>query len=361
MKGAVLFALCAASSLLSSCLFDEPLKHDLGVVPEALDDGWQIATPESVGLSSEALARIHRALLSEDRFLGSLGMLVIKDGKLVWETYLRSRADRDHYHHLQSATKGVTSLVFGMARDHGYFPALSQSLGELFPEELLGLDPQKATITLQQLLTMTSGIAFDNVDFDLELYTFHHADPLRYILEKPLYAAPGARFYYRNADPQLISYALQRATGSTESALAASWLFSPLSIRDYYWQANSDDGSTIGGNSLHLKPRDFAKIGQLLLNRGQWAGHSIVSSDWIEQMTETQIQSDFHDASGEPVPYGYYWYVLPTGYVAWGNGGQYLLVDPEKQLVIVHIALPDTAGLDGSELNDFVELVHELL
>jgi len=78
-------------------------------------------------------------------------------------------------------------------------------------------------------------------------------------------------------------------------------------------------------------------------------------------MTRTQIQSDFLDASGQPIPYGYYWYVLPTGYAAWGNGGQYLLVDPAQRLVIVHIALPDTAGLDGSELNDFVELVHELL
>ncbi|HWZ92208.1 MAG TPA: serine hydrolase [Polyangiaceae bacterium] len=361
MKSAVFLGIWTIGSLLPGCLFDEPLKHDLGVVPQPLDDGWEIATPESVGLSSDSLARIHEVLLSEDRFVGSLGMLVIKDGKLVWETYLRSLADRDHYHHLQSATKSVTALVFGIARDRGYFPTLSQGIVDLFPEELVGLDPLKGTISLQQLLTMTSGIAFDNLDFDLEMYTFHHADPLRYILEKPLYAAPGVRYYYRNADPQLISYALQRRTGTSESALAASWLFSQLGISDWYWQADSDDGVTIAGNSLHLKPRDFAKIGQLVLNQGQWAGRTVVSKDWVEQMTQSQIQSDFHDANGLPIPYGYYWYVLPNGFAAWGNGGQYLLVDPAKQLVIVHIALPDTAGLDGSQLNQFVELVHELL
>jgi CubicO group peptidase (beta-lactamase class C family) len=360
MTRAVVIAVCL-SSLLSGCLFDEPLKHDLGVVPEQLDDGWEIGTPEGVGLSTDSLAKIHQVLLSEDRFLGSLGMVVIKDDKLVWETYLRSLVDRDHYHHLQSATKSVTALVFGIARDHGYFPTLSQDIAGLFPDELGGLDPVKGTITLQQLLTMTSGIAFDNVDFDLEMYTFHHDDPLRYILDKPLYAAPGVRYYYRNADPQLISYALQRRTGATESALAASWLFSPLGIRDYYWQAGPSDGVTIAGNSLHLKLRDLAKLGQLILNQGQWAGHTIVSKDWLEQMTQMQIQSDFHDANGQPIPYGYYWYVLPNGSAAWGNGGQYLLVDPAKQLVIAHIALPDTAELDGSELTEFVALVHDLL
>jgi CubicO group peptidase (beta-lactamase class C family) len=193
------------------------------------------------------------------------------------------------------------------------------------------------------------------------MYTFHHADPLRYILDKPLYAAPGARFYYRNADPQLISYALQRRTGTSESAFAESWLFSPLGIRDYYWQPGPDDGVTIAGSSLHLRPRDFAKLGQLVLDRGQWAGHSVVSDAWLDEMTAAHIDSDFRDSKGTPLPYGYYWYALPSGFAAWGNGGQYLLVDPVQRLVLVHIALPDTAGMDGSQLSEFVELVHDLL
>ena len=78
-------------------------------------------------------------------------------------------------------------------------------------------------------------------------------------------------------------------------------------------------------------------------------------------MTAAQILSDFPDEDGQPFPYGYYWYVVPGGFAAWGNGGQYLLVDPARQLVIVQIALPDTAGLDGSRLPDFLALVRELL
>jgi CubicO group peptidase (beta-lactamase class C family) len=78
-------------------------------------------------------------------------------------------------------------------------------------------------------------------------------------------------------------------------------------------------------------------------------------------MTQTQIQSDLLDANRLPIPYGYNWYVLLNGSAAWGNGGQYLLVDPAKHLVIAHIALPDTADLDGSQLNQFVALVHDLV
>src|SRR5690242_2870020 len=86
-------ALVATLALLPSCIFDGTLKHDLGTQPEVLDDGWSIDTPRSVGLSEPALDRIHRELLREDRQLGTLGLLVVKDGKLVWETYLRSMSD----------------------------------------------------------------------------------------------------------------------------------------------------------------------------------------------------------------------------------------------------------------------------
>ncbi|HXD25806.1 MAG TPA: hypothetical protein VN609_07730, partial [Propionibacteriaceae bacterium] len=95
--------------------------------------------------------------------------------------------------------------------------------------------------------------------------------------------------------------------------------------------------------------------------RGQWQGQTVVSSAWLDEMTTSHILSDFLDEDGQPIPYGYYWYAVPGGVAAWGNGGQYLLVDPARQLVIVQIALPDTAGLDGSTLPEFMALVSELL
>lgn len=353
------------------CMFDEPLKHDLGIVPEQLDDGWEIASPESVGLSSEALAHIHRTLLREDRFVGSLGLLVIKDGKLVWETYLRTPRDRDRYHHVQSVTKSVVSVVFGQARDRGYFDSLEQSLGDLFPERMRGLDPKKSVITLEHLLTMRSGIEFDNLHFNIEMYTFDRADRLRYILEKPLYAEPGLEFRYRNADPQILSYAVQRVTGASVRALAESWLFQPLSIRDFYWQ-DGPDGATIAGNGLHLRTRDLAKIGQLVLDGGVWRSQRVISEDWIDRMASVHVDCRSTSSTKPELPcslpnsdlefpYGYYWYVMPDHISGVGTGGQFLFIDFAERLVLVHVALPNTVSMHGSTLSDFLALVRELI
>lgn len=354
-------AVACAAFLLTGCIFDRDLKHDYGVLPERLDDGWDIATPENVGLPKTALDRIHETLLREDRFVGSLGMLIVKDGKLVWETYLRSPADRDHYHHIQSVTKSVTSLVFGIAHDKGFFPSLDETVSDLFPDEMKGLDPVKRTITLDDLLTMSAGFDFPNVDFSIEMWTFSHSDPLRYILEKPLSAHPGERFGYTDADPQIVGYALERRTGFFERTLADRWLFRSLDITDYFWDAGPDDGVTMAAHGLHLRPRDLAKLGELVLEGGTFRGRRVISSDYIRRMTAAQVTSDVNDSSEEPFRYGFYWWIVPGGASAWGNGGQFVMVVPDRHMVLVHIALPDTADMDGSRLRDFVDLVAPLL
>ena len=344
----------------NGCWFDGQLKHDFGVVPVPSDDGWEIGTPESVGLSPEALRGIHRVLLEEERFPGSLGMLVIKDEKLVWETYLRTPLDRDRYHHIQSVTKSVTALAFGIARDDGLFPSLDTTIADLFPEKMAGLDARKPAITLRHLFTMSSGLDFDNADFSVEMWVDKPADPLRYILDKPLYAAPGTVFRYRDVDPQVVGYAIQRRLGISERDFVVQRLFAPLGIRDYSWESGSD-GVSLAAHGLHLRPRDLAKIGQFVLDGGIWKGTRIVSQAWVDQMTSAQTTSSTPGPDGTFFRYGYYWWVVPNGVSAWGHGGQFVLLQPAQRLVIVHIALPDTADLDGSHLRDFVRLVAPLM
>jgi CubicO group peptidase (beta-lactamase class C family) len=344
----------------TGCWLEGKLKHDFGVVPVGLDDGWELDTPENVGLPSEALREIHEVLLEEERFPGSLGMLVIKDGKLVWEAYLRTRRDRDHYHHIQSVTKSVTSLAFGIARDDGLFPSLDTTMADLFPEKMAGLDARKHAITLRHLLTMSSGLDFENVDFSMEMWIGKPSDPLRYILDKPLYAAPGTVFRYRDADPQLLGYAIQRRVGTSERALVAQRLFAPLGIQDYSWESGID-GVSLAAHGLHLRPRDLAKIGQLVLDGGEWRGRTLISKEWIAQMTSAQTISPTRDENGKFFDYGYYWWMVPNGASAWGNGGQFVLVQPARRLVIVHVAYPDTADMDGSHLRDFLGLLAPLL
>jgi CubicO group peptidase (beta-lactamase class C family) len=286
---------------------------------------------------------------------------VVKDGKLVWETYLRSLTDRDHYHHVQSVTKTVTSLAFGIAMDDGAIESLDLTTGDLFPDAVAGLDQRKAEITLRQLLTMRSGLDFDNDVFSVEMWVNKPSHPVRYMLSKPFYADPGKRFYYRDMDPQLVGYALDDLTGQHERTLVQRRVFEPLGIEDYYWESGPD-GVSMAAHGLHLRPRDMAKLGQLVLDRGMWHDRRIVSEDWIARATRKQATSETPDRNGDPYPYGYYFWIVPgVGVAAWGHGGQFILVVPEQRMVIVQIALPDTDDLPGGVLNDFLELVDPLL
>jgi CubicO group peptidase (beta-lactamase class C family) len=346
---------------MAGCWLDQPYKHRGPMTPEDLGDGWPVASPAEVGIDPAALAAIHDEILREDRHFGVLGLLVIKDGKLVFETYTRTPDDRDRTHALQSATKSVTSLVFGATRDRGDIP-LDATLCSIVGDACRGLEPAKLAITLEHLLTMRSGIAFDNEDFSIDMMVGRPDDPLRYILAKPMYAAPGERFYYRDADPQLISYALQHLRGRTLASLGTEYLFEPLGITDHFWD-EMPDGASTAAFALHLRPRDLAKLGQLLLDGGRWHGEQVVSSAWC-QLATTPMVPAVEGQPDNPRSYGYYFWIptVPESYFAWGHGGQFVVVVPAKQLVLVQVAMPDTSSddLHGGEPEDFFALTRAL-
>jgi CubicO group peptidase (beta-lactamase class C family) len=167
------------------------------------------------------------AFYADKRYHNVVSLVVAHRGRLVLEAYARDTADRFLPRHVQSVTKSVTSLVFGITRDQGHFSDLEQRLHEIIPEAFPA-DTAKRRIRVRHLLTMRSGINFDNVPFATELLINRPRDQAAYILRKPLYAMPGHSFRYRDADPQLLSYAVQRATGWTLDALAAEHLLRPL-------------------------------------------------------------------------------------------------------------------------------------
>jgi CubicO group peptidase (beta-lactamase class C family) len=346
---------------LSGCVSDAPFKFVGSTVPEQLNDGWEVASPEEVDISQEALNQVYSAFVSEDRYYNAKSLLVVKSGKLVFEAYCRTPKDRDRYGHVQSATKSVTSLLFGIAMTAGYIDSLDQPLYSVIPDKFPP-DPLKRSITLRHLLTMTSGLSFDNDDFSLEIYADKPGDPVKHILKKPLYAPPGEKFYYRDADPHLVSYAIQRLTGKSEEEWAEERLFGPLGIRDYYWDSDHT-GTTTGAYGLHLKPRDLAKIGQMVLDHGRWQGRQVVDSSWVAASTQKQVETD-HKTEPHVYHYGYYWWILPrwNAFTAWGAGGSFIFVLPEKQMVIVMTSLPDVDDdVVGTTLDEFEELISPLL
>jgi hypothetical protein len=119
IKNLILALLFACLLFLFGCVSDAPFKFESSIVPEQLNDGWQVASPEDVNISQQALDKIYADFISEDQYFNAKSLLVVKNGKLVFEAYCRSPKDRDRFGHVQSGTKNITSLVFGIIKSEG--------------------------------------------------------------------------------------------------------------------------------------------------------------------------------------------------------------------------------------------------
>ena len=343
------------------CVKDAPFKFENSTAPEYLNDGWEVASLEDVGIDQLILDEITSRLVSEDQYFNVKSLIIVKDGKLVYETYFRTPAERCRYGHVQSVTKSITSLIFGIIKSDGYIDSLNQTLYSIISDKFPYGD-SKRLITLRNLLTMSSGLSFDNDVFSLEIYGDKPDDPVKYILNKPLYALPGELFYYRDCDPHLISYVIQRLTGKSEEQCVKEYIFEPLGINDYYWDSDHTN-TTTGAYGLHLKPRDMAKIGQLVLDHGRWNGAQIVDSTWISTSTQKHIETSFQT---EPYiyEYGFYWWIVPRwkAFTAWGQGGNFIFIVPGQGMVLIMSSMPDVDDdVVGTKLQDFEGLVRPLL
>jgi CubicO group peptidase (beta-lactamase class C family) len=344
--------LLCALFICTACISDPPLKVRGDTRAAATDDGWPVALPEDEGLDSERLESAYDLFFSDAPYYNAISLLIARDGRLVGEAYARGPADRTVKRNVQSATKSVTSLVFGVAVGDGSFPDLDRTLYSIIPEAF-DSDPRKRDITLRHLLTMRSGVAFANGDFSEEMLMDRPRDQARRILAKPLHALPGEQFDYRDADPQLLASAVERVTGRQVAQIAAERLFGPLGISDWYWEANAD-GTTIGGAALFLRPRDLAKLGQLVLQEGTWNGAELVPPAWLRAATAEQSTT-----TDPATPYGYYWWLVPElgAYTAWGHGGNFIFIASAQRLVIVMTSLPSADDDNvGTVLSEFIPL-----
>ena len=332
--------LLACALLLPGCGRAEA--PSLYEVPPALDDGWQTAPPESVGLDREKI----EALVQEIRGSGHdqlHSVLLVKDGKLVLEEYLNGYY-RQRPQDVASVTKSVTSILIGIAIEQGVIAGADQPLTELLPEyaDLLQADRSKEGLKLWHILTMTSGFEWDE-----ETYPYGDprndctqmqrvADPVRFVLERPIVHEPGTYFQYAGANSMLLSAILKRQTGVQAHQFAKTALFEPLGISGARWGLYANALTDTDGG-LSLRPRDMAKIGRLYLDGGRWNGQQVVPASWVEASTQAHVKAD---AGAE---YGYQWW--RTGiraglrraetYFASGFGGQAIHVFPELDMVIV--------------------------
>ena len=300
----------------------------------SLTHTWPEVSPAEVGLDANLLEAAYRYLGEHVPHIDSL--LIIRHGALAFERYMGTMAP-ERLHNLKSATKSVTSLLVGIALATGDLGDLDEPLGYILPEMFTGVTERtKREITIRHLLTMRSGLAWDEYGASAIAMTAS-PDWIRYVLERPLAHPPGTQFNYSTGDTHLLAAALQKLTGMALSEYAALYLFAPLGISRYVWPADPQ-GVTIGGAELSLTPRDLARIGYLALRGGVWNGDALVPADWIaeSQRVHVPLASDEGCAS---LGYGYLWWVRPqAGYasaLAVGYGGQFAILVPALDLLVV--------------------------
>ena len=285
---------------------------------------------------------------------GIHSILIAKDGQLVYEQYCNGW-NKDSLQDSRSAFKSITSLLTGIAIDQGLIKDVNQKVYSFFPEykDFSGNNAWKKDMTIEQLLRMESG--FDCEEFndgkDCETDMMASTDWVRYSLDLPMKNKPGTVWAYTSCDPMILSGIISRVAKMSVMDFARKYLFGPMGITQYRWTVDpSGYGMTAG--SFYILPADMMKIGQMMLQKGKWNGHRIVSADWLEKSTATPVPiPDFSfvqfSRSAVAIPqstfYGYYWYkeeirtktFRENVLFASGNGGQYLMVIERLGLVVV--------------------------
>jgi CubicO group peptidase (beta-lactamase class C family) len=240
----------------------------------------------------------------------------------------------DSRHVIHSCTKSIVSALVGIAIDRGHIEGVHEPVLSFFPgRRVANLDEHKEAMTLEHLLTMSSGLRCR----DSYLYRWSGLNQMResedwvqFMLDLPMAEAPGTVFEYCNGGSFLLSAIIQASTGVSALEFAAEHLFGPLGITDVVWSSNPQ-GINIGWGEMRMRSDDMEKIGHLYLRGGQWDGEDVVPSSWIEASTRKHISATLEDG------YGYQWWVdeASSTYLALGYAGQFIFVVPERDVVAV--------------------------
>ncbi|MHA2332474.1 MAG: serine hydrolase domain-containing protein [Candidatus Hodarchaeales archaeon] len=321
------------------------------VSPETLRDisstsSWPTSSPDEQGINSTVLTNMYTYINDNMKKIDSV--LIIRNGFLISEKYFNGYT-RSSKHEIHSCTKSITSALIGIAIDKSYIDTVDQKVVDFFPGRTFSnLDSRKQNLTLEHLLTMTTGLdwgestpppGFGVIGRDY-YYMITSDDWVQHVLDKPMLHDPGEVFNYNSGASHVLSAIIQKTTGMETSLFAQEYLFNPLAIdpADVTWPVDPE-GIAIGGSSLRMSPQDMAKIGYLYLNNGTWYDKQIVPAEWVEKSTRGHT----HLASFEY--YGYQWWLETinrnediNGYHALGYNGQMIFVIPELDLVVVFTA-----------------------
>ncbi len=295
---------------------------------------------------------------SFDQFLEkkkAVAFLVIRNDSLIYENYF-SGYDNTSIIPSFSASKSFVSALVGIAIDEGSISSSDQPITS-FLKELK--NPGFNKITIEHLLNMRSGIKFEEEYYSpfADMAKYYYGTHLeKYITKLSVEEPPDIHYNYISVNTLLLSLIVERATKTKLNLYCQQKLWKPLEMEfDASWSIDSEKNQTIKSFCcINARARDFAKFGRLYLNNGNWNGTQIVPEEWVK--TSRSILNDSKDSQG--YPYTYQWRVLENGcFFAKGVLGQYLFINPNKNLVFVRMG-KNYADVDWADL--FIELSKQL-
>lgn len=312
------------------------------------DGEWINTTPEEQSMNSSILDDMIQYI--EDSEAPMHGLVVTRNGYIVTEGYW-SYYTVNSPHHLFSCTKSFTGALIGIAIKEGFIDNVSQHVLDFFPDITVeNLDTRKESMTLEHVLTMTTGLDWNEWNNSYEdptnMYNqmFGSSNPIQFFLDLPMVFDPGTHWVYTTGASHLLSAIIQKSTNMTTRAFAQEYLFNPLNMTIGTWNVDSQ-GINNGGTQLYITPRAMAKLGLLYLNNGSWNNQQILPADWV-------LQSSYAHANiAQGVDYGYQWWIESSLgiYYAVGSNGQYIYVSPEYNVVVSMTANANEPGENISE------------
>lgn len=327
----------------------------MGIVGLPIVPGsWERTTLAQAGLDPE-LGDWLSVGFGKGEFPGLHALLIARRGKLALEHYFDGAdqkwgkpLDSPHHdasllHDMRSVTKSVIGLLYGIALADGLVPKTVAKIAECFPEYAPLMDERlQKKLTVGHVLSMRMGISWDedlpysdpmNGEIQMEAAT----DRLAFILSRQVTEAPGVAWRYAGGATALTGEIITRGVGMAIDDYARDKLFAPLGITEFEWVAGSDGKPSVS-SGLRLLPRDMLRLGQMVLERGSFAGRRTVPPGWLA----TAFKPRGHVESG--LRYGYHWWIgqlASTGkpwMAAYGNGGQRLIVIPSLDMVVAILA-----------------------
>jgi CubicO group peptidase (beta-lactamase class C family) len=290
--------------------------------------------PSSALLGADAGGSGFDGFLNE---AGTLAFLVVHKDRLVYERYFEG-SDRQTLQTSFSVAKSVLSTLLGIAIEEGLIGSVSDPV-TLYVPELAERDPRFQEITLRNLLTMSSGLRYEEQGLPLpwgdDINTYYGVDLRALALnETQIEQPPEEEWHYNNYNPLLLGLVLERATGMSVAQYMTTRLWLPLGAEhDATWNLDSESSSFEKMESgLNAAAVDYARFGRLFLHEGEWHGTRIVSKDWVRAATAADVSTDPAEH------YQYFWWIdteRPGRFYALGNFGQYIYVAPDADAVIV--------------------------